>query len=81
MRVWTTSTQYQIVKSGNVVMTDAEPTLPVVTLVPGGSLREFSVSWSAGGVDSSVVQLHVALGSHPGSVDLVDYTRAAAGVL
>jgi hypothetical protein len=77
MRVWTTSTQYQIVKSGNVVMTDAEPTLPVVTLVPGGSLREFSVSWSVGGVDSSVVQLHVALGSHPGSVDLVDYTSVS----
>ena len=80
MRVWRTPTQYQIVKStNNIVMTDAEPTLPVVTLTPRSGVRQFRVTWSAGGVDRSVAQLHVALGSHPGAVDLIDYTAVAAG--
>jgi hypothetical protein len=59
-------------------MTDAEPTLPIVALTPGNSVRQFRVVWTAAGVDTSITQLDVALGSHPGAVDLVDYTTVSA---
>eukprot|EP00730_Choanoeca_flexa_P005463 TRINITY_DN11947_c0_g1_i6.p1 TRINITY_DN11947_c0_g1~~TRINITY_DN11947_c0_g1_i6.p1 ORF type:complete len:1115 (+),score=165.45 TRINITY_DN11947_c0_g1_i6:506-3850(+) len=75
MRVWTSSFEYQLIRSNDINLVTSAPQLPAITLQlnPNNSSKVLA-RWSIDAVDPNVSRLQVGLGTYPGSVDLVSFT-------